>query len=624
MTTIRRVLRRRLHPLKLAIVALVFVTFVFLIQWEAGGQGQEEDPWLKEMAVKRDVMLGMVMGAVHNFRDVMPKMQIIAPVRQQDKADSASCLPGRYTAAELRPSLERPPQDPLAPGAGGKPFHTDSLSPKQQKEKKRGEQKHCFNLYASDRISLGRDLGADTRPPECIEQTFKRCPPLPTTSVIIVFHNEAWSTLLRTVYSVLHTSPAILLKQIILVDDASTDDVLKDALDAYLKQLTIVQVVRQRQRKGLITARLLGASVATGDTLTFLDAHCECFHGWLEPLLARIAENYTAVVSPDITTIDLNTFEFMKPSPYGQNHNRGNFDWGLSFGWESLPDHEKHRRKDETYPIKTPTFAGGLFSISKEYFYHIGSYDEQMEIWGGENIEMSFRVWQCGGQLEIIPCSVVGHVFRNKSPHTFPKGTQVIARNEVRLAEVWMDEYKEIFYRRNQEAAQIAKDRTYGDISKRLELRSRLQCKSFSWFLKNVYPEVFMPDLNPLRFGAVKNVGKDSCLDAGENNEGGKQLIMYPCHGQGGNQYFEYSTRHEIRHNVDKELCLHGAERTVKLEECQYKGGKTAVGAEQRWELKDNQLFYIPGLKMCLSARHKDPSLSHCNPSDRYQQWSFV
>lgn len=50
---------------------------------------------------------------------------------------------------------------------------------------------------------------------------------------------------------------------------------LKDELDEYLKQLHIVHVVRQLERKGLITARLLGASVATGDTLTFLDAHCK-------------------------------------------------------------------------------------------------------------------------------------------------------------------------------------------------------------------------------------------------------------------------------------------------------------------------------------------------------------
>ncbi|TNN03054.1 polypeptide N-acetylgalactosaminyltransferase 3 [Takifugu flavidus] len=623
MTPLRRVLRRQLHPARLVAVALLFVTFVFFIQWEVGSQDQEEDPWLKGVTAKRDTMLDMVIGAVHNFRDSMPKMQIRAPAAQQGSAGAASCLPGRYTAAELRSALARPQQDPLAPGAAGKPFHTNALSPEEQKEKQRGEEKHCFNLYASDRISLSRDLGADTRPPECIEQTFKRCPPLPTTSVIIVFHNEAWSTLLRTVYSVLHTSPAILLKEIILVDDASEDEALKDELDEYLKRLSIVQVVRQRERKGLITARLLGASVATGDTLTFLDAHCECFNGWLEPLLARIAANHSAVVSPDITTIDLNTFEFVKPSPYGQNHNRGNFDWSLAFGWESLPDHEKRRRKDETYPIKTPTFAGGLFSISKDYFYQIGSYDKHMEIWGGENIEMSFRVWQCGGQLEIIPCSIVGHVFRTKSPHSFPKGTQVISRNQVRLAEVWMDDYKEIFYRRNQQAAQLVRDKAFGDISQRMDLRARLKCKSFSWYLKNIYPEAFIPDLNPLGFGSVKNVGKDSCLDAGENNEGGKRVIMYPCHGLGGNQYFEYSTRHEIRHNIQKELCLHGAAGAVKLEECQYKGRNTLVGAEQKWQLKDNRLIYMPELNKCLSARQERPFLAACNPMDRYQLWVF-
>lgn len=71
---------------------------------------------------------------------------------------------------------------------------------------------------------------------------------------------------------------------------------------------------------------------------------------------------------------------------------------------------------------------------------------------------LSCQVWQCGGQLEIIPCSVVGHVFRTKSPHTFPKGTSVIARNQVRLAEVWMDSYKKLFYRRNLQAAKMVQE----------------------------------------------------------------------------------------------------------------------------------------------------------------------
>lgn len=49
----------------------------------------------------------------------------------------------------------------------------------------------------------------------------------------------------------------------------------------------------------------------------------------------------------------------------------------------------------------------------------------------------------------------------------------------------------------------LSPQRSFGDVSKRVDLREKLQCKSFSWYLKNVYPEVFMPDLNPLQFGAV-------------------------------------------------------------------------------------------------------------------------
>lgn len=60
------------------------------------------------------------------------------------------------------------------------------------------------------------------------------------------------------------------------------------------------------------------------------------------------------------------------------------------------------------------------------------------------------QVWQCGGILEIIPCSHVGHVFRDKSPYTFPGGvSKIVLHNAARVAEVWMDEWRDFYYAMN-------------------------------------------------------------------------------------------------------------------------------------------------------------------------------
>ena len=111
----------------------------------------------------------------------------------------------------------------------------------------------------------------------------------------------------------MHTSPKALLKEIILIDDLSNITEfpkLGRALEEEVAKMPRVRLIRTKKREGLVRARLLGAEVAHGEALTFLDCHIECNDGWLEPLLARIAEDDSVVTVPIISTIEWDTFAF--------------------------------------------------------------------------------------------------------------------------------------------------------------------------------------------------------------------------------------------------------------------------------------------------------------------------
>ncbi|XP_051566309.1 polypeptide N-acetylgalactosaminyltransferase 13-like isoform X2 [Myxocyprinus asiaticus] len=492
-----------------------------------------------------------------------------------------------------------------APGEMGKAV----IIPKDEQEKMKELFKiNQFNLMASDMIALNRSL-PDVRLDGCKTKTYPD--DLPNTSIVIVFHNEAWSTLLRTIHSALNRSPRHLLLEILLVDDASERDFLKKKLEDYVATLEVpVRILRMEQRSGLIRARLRGAAATQGQVITFLDAHCECTVGWLEPLLARIKEDRRAVVCPIIDVISDESFEYMA----GSDMTYGGFNWKLNFRWYPVPQREMDRRKgDRTLPVRTPTMAGGLFSIDRTYFEEIGTYDSGMDIWGGENLEMSFRIWQCGGFLEIVTCSHVGHVFRKATPYSFPGGTgQVINKNNRRLAEVWMDEFKDFFYIISPGVVRM----DYGDVSSRKALRGALKCKPFSWYLENIYPDSQIPR-RYYSLGEIRNVETNQCVDNMGRKENEK-VGFFNCHGMGGNQVFSYTADKEIRTD---DLCLDVSRLNgpVVMLKCHHMKGN------QMFEYDAERLTLLHvNSNQCLDMPSEEdkmvPTLRECN-GRRSQQW---
>ncbi|XP_035807394.1 polypeptide N-acetylgalactosaminyltransferase 13 isoform X2 [Amphiprion ocellaris] len=518
----------------------------------------------------------------------------------------------------LLPALRVISRSHEGPGEMGKAVNI----PKDDQEKMKELFKiNQFNLMASDMIALNRSL-PDVRLDGCKTKVYSD--DLPNTSIVIVFHNEAWSTLLRTVHSVINRSPRHLLVEVVLVDDASEREFLKKKLENYVRTLEVpVRILRMEQRSGLIRARLRGAAATTGQVITFLDAHCECTVGWLEPLLARIKEDRTAVVCPIIDVISDETFEYMA----GSDMTYGGFNWKLNFRWYPVPQREMDRRKgDRTLPVRTPTMAGGLFSIDKTYFEEIGSYDPGMDIWGGENLEMSFRIWQCGGSLEIVTCSHVGHVFRKATPYSFPGGTgQVINKNNRRLAEVWMDDFKDFFYIISPGVMRV----DYGDVSSRKALREAMKCKPFSWYLENIYPDSQIPR-RYYSLGEIRNVETNQCVDNMGRKENEK-VGFFNCHGMGGNQVFSYTADKEIRTD---DLCLDVSRLNgpVVMLKCHHMKGNQMFEYDAeyvgKWEYDfEKHTFLHIITQSCLTiGRLEDgtygPTVEYCNNSP-IQSWTL-
>ncbi|KAM3967951.1 N-acetylgalactosaminyltransferase 6 [Aphomia sociella] len=496
-------------------------------------------------------------------------------------------------------------------GEQGKPAHLPEEDEGLEKEL---YSVNGFNGALSDKIPLNRSL-PDIRHPGCKKKLYIES--LPSVSVVVPFHNEHWSTLLRTAYSVLYRSPEKLIKEVFLVDDASTKDFLKKPLEDYLAEhMPKVKVLRLEKRSGLITARLAGAKRATADVLVFLDSHTEANVNWLPPLLEPIALNYRTVMCPFIDVVAFDTMEYRAQDEGA----RGAFDW--EFYYKRLPVLPRDEL-NMPEPFASPVMAGGLFAISRAFFWELGGYDPGLDIWGGEQYELSFKIWQCGGEMLDAPCSRVGHIYRKFAPFPNPGHGDFVGKNYRRVAEVWMDEYAEYLYARRPHYRHIKT----GDLSEQKALREKLNCKPFKWFITHVafdltfkYPPV---EPTPFAEGQIKPATNPQlCVDAHHGAQLDKLQLKACSDSSAAEQQFVFSWHKDVKtktRNMCWDLPDSRPKSPVVLFGCHLSGGN------QLWRYHPDTKQLTQGSNYnCLDwdRPSRDLFINSCDSDSDTQQWT--
>uniref|UniRef100_A0A672ZQJ1 Polypeptide N-acetylgalactosaminyltransferase n=1 Tax=Sphaeramia orbicularis TaxID=375764 RepID=A0A672ZQJ1_9TELE len=414
-----------------------------------------------------------------------------------------------------------------------------NLSEDEQREAQGLFEKYGYNVFLSDRLPLDRVL-PDTRDKgRCLKKTYPK--ELPTIGVVLIYLNEALSVLKRALRSIIDRTPKYLLKEIIMVDDNSSNGWLV----GYKRR----KLLRHNEQRGLAFARASGWRAATADVVAILDAHIEVHEMWAEPLLTQIKKDRTVVVSPVFDRVNFDDLKVIQYLPAAHA-----FDWALWCMYEGFTP-EYYKLNDASLPGKSPSVMGILVA-ERKFLGEIGVLDEGMKVYGGENVELGIRVWTCGGSIEVVPCSKIAHIERYHKPY-MPDLGPAMKRNALRVAEVWMDEYKH-----NVNLAWNIPFENHGidigDVTERKKLRERLNCKPFKWYIENVYPKLDPWD-NLLAYGGMTNLDTKMCIDQGPVP--GHTPIAYQCFYYGP-QYTYYRSSGELyvggikSHKYNDNRCL--------------------------------------------------------------------
>ena len=424
----------------------------------------------------------------------------------------------------------------------------------------------------------------------------------------------------RTVKSVFAATPPEILHEIIVIDDYS-DPPLEGLFEENPQDYKLKFLRSHQHQLGLIDAKHQGAEAASGDIVVFFDCHVKPAIGYWEPFVREISENPKRVVVPTITALNIANW---KETGRPQDSQSG----GLSKCYLTFDAGFKWFNDEKPW---VPIMSGGLLAISRDWFFELGGHDQEMQAWGGENLDLSLRIWRCGGEIVYAPKSFVGHMWRVKDKKETSVKYKLPAEkalgNRARAFKAHAPKYfanKTITFPEFKQW----KENKGSDLDLRSiqEPLSRLQCKDFDWYL-DFFSYIYRDDsMIPKQVYQLTPDGGKTCLGLeGDTKWGGSgysndKLAMAPCttvpglEASEGTQYWYPSMR-----NAEGKCC-----RTLRVwntDQCITTGlntGSCKVGHSPVSTLTESGLIQVAN--QCLRVDNGVLSLGVCEGASKWEK----
>lgn len=405
--------------------------------------------------------------------------------------------------------------------------------------------------------------------------------------------------------SILRFTPDDLYNEIVLLDDGSGDEKVQKHAARYLadSKFKKVKAFRSDSSDGPSLSRFKASKIATGTILVFLSSDTIVTRGWIQPLIHHVQKNRQSIVVPHVDSV-LSGFRYFKTPENMINV----FSLSFTTLFYELPTAAE--------VLDTPVMTGAAFAVGKQYLDSIGSFDDGLGKGGGENLELSLRIWMCGGSIQINTCSRVA--VRNAlaaKPVESPQNFQ-------RIAELWLGDQKRFAFGQRNHGYDPNEPAKYSLKLRRQYLQKTVQCRTFSEYLERVAPMIKTPPVGSRYFGQIRSK-TGYCVVPELLNHGRMKMEHCKPHIYDPLTFFDFDNMGRIS-RTGKCIEMKG-DGEVRFNTCEDRK------ADQMWEYgKEGWLESASQKNRCLAhyydqvGEYSYLKVQNCVPNERSMLWTFV